>query len=180
MLKLTLVEPCNRYPLFCCGVSDIDTYFNELLCNDVEDFVNAAYVLWKGDTIVGFFTLSQHAVRNRGQQHKGRFKDIPTTLLGQFAVAKQFRGQKLQNVNYSILLMECALLIHARIASLIGSTALMLNPINDSVKVKFYSKFGLFEDFESKSTKNYMYATTNTILSYLKSKGYDVAGGKAI
>ncbi len=170
MLKLTLVESRKKYPEFCCGEPDIDTYFNTLLCDDVNDFVNAAYILWQDNDIVGFFTLSQHAVRRHGQVHKGNFRDIPTTLLGQFAISRNFRGKSFNNVKYSILLMDCALMIHARISHRIGSTALMLNPINETVKSKFYEKFGLFSDFESKSTKNYMYATTPTILSYLDAK----------
>ncbi len=167
-LKLVILDSNQKYPCFCCREKDINTYFNDRLQKDVARYVNAAYLLYYGNEIVGFFTLCQHAVKRERQKHKGHFSQISATLLGQFAINERFCGKYYKGVKYSNILLEQALNIHVKIAKTIGSTALILNPINDTVKEKFYKKIGLFEEYHSQKDNDYMYAKTQDIISYLE------------
>lgn len=167
MLTLKLLDFNQKYPEFFCREPDINRYFNERLAADVRRSVNAAYLLYDNDSLVGFFTLSQHAVkREEKHRHKGHFSYIPATLLGQFAIDSRFCGREYAQVKYSTWLLKCALQIHAKVAKQIGSTALILNPINDTVKKKFYEKTGLFKNYESVEDNDYMYARTSDICAF--------------
>jgi hypothetical protein len=174
----------SKFPEFSCKEPDIGTYFNEKLKKDIKRFVNAAYVLYEDDELVGFFTLSQHSVkRNKKVRNKGHFKHVPATLLGQFAISDKFCGKTYDGVKYSVILLRHALDIHITAVDIVGSTALMLNPVNSEVKDKFYAKIGLFSDYPAdnetfltkilekiglrKKEPGYMFAKNNDILAYL-------------
>jgi hypothetical protein len=135
----------------------------------VERAISACYVLQdENGNIIGYFTLSQHSVKNPGTNNeKGNYPDIPTTMLGRFAIANEFCGKDLDGVRYSKILMQMALEKHIEQAAAIGSTALMLNPINEVVKEKFYDQFGIFDDYPSLEDLGYIYATTKRIKEFL-------------
>jgi hypothetical protein len=175
----------SKFPEFNCKEPNIGTYFNEKLKNDIKCFVNAAYVLCEDDALVGFFTLSQHSVkRNKKIRNKGHFKHVPATLLGQFAISDDFCGKMCNNVKYSVILLRYALELHMKAVEIVGSTALMLNPVNKLVKEKFYDKIGLFSDYPSdeisfftkilncfglkEKEPGYMFAKNKDIIAYLK------------
>lgn len=170
MLKLKLLDFNDACPDFCCREPDINRYFKERLFKDVMRSVNAAYLLYDNNNLVGFFTLSQHAIkREQKHRHKGHFNYIPATLLGQFAIDNRFCNRKYGDVKYSTWLLKFALQIHTKVAKQIGSTALILNPINEVVKKKFYEKTGLFKNYESVEKNDYMYARTSDIAAFLTS-----------
>lgn len=169
MLKLVILDSSDRCPDFCCREQDINTYFTQRLQKDISRFVNAAYLLYKDADLVGFFTLSQHSVDREKQRNKGHFRKISATLLGQFAIDNKFCGAFYQDgLKYSTILLTQALKIHVKIAKEIGSTALILNPINETVKEKFYKQIGLFEEYQSSDNNDYMYAKTQDIIAYLE------------
>ena len=171
MLKLNLLDCNKKYPVFSCREPDINRYFNERLIGDVKRSVNAAYLMYTDEDLVGFFTLSQHAVkREERHRHKGHFNYIPATLLGQFAINDKYCGHEYSGVKYSIWLLKFALQIHTKVAKQIGSTALILNPINDIVKRKFYEKTGLFKNYDSIEKNDYMYARTSDIATFLENQ----------
>jgi hypothetical protein len=156
--------------VFVCRESDISDYFNGHLRKDIGRFVTAGYALYDNDALVGFFTLSQHSIKREKQRDKGHFSDIPATLLGQFAIADDFCGKDYQNVRYSRILLDMVLNIHIKIAKEIGSTALMLNPINNTVREKFYKKLGIFSDYQAVDKKHdYLFAKTKDIIAFLSS-----------
>jgi hypothetical protein len=169
MLRLNLLRPDSKYPYFECREPSLGNYFNNNAKKDVERAISACYVLQdeQGDTI-GYFTLSQHSVKNpKTKDEKGNYPDIPTTMLGRFAISNDFCGKEFSGVKYSRILMLMALEKHIEQAAAIGSTALMLNPINDIVKKKFYNQFGIFDDYPSAEDLGYIYATTKRIKEFL-------------
>jgi hypothetical protein len=169
MLKLSLLDPKASYKKFECRESSLSNYFNNNAKIDVERAISACYILQnEADDIIGYFTLSQHSVKNpRTNKEKGNYPDIPTTMLGRFALANEFCGKELNGDKYSNILMYKALEKHIEQSVAIGSTALMLNPINEIVREKFYNKFGIFNDYPSTQDLGYIYSTTKRIKVFL-------------
>jgi predicted GNAT family N-acyltransferase len=163
------LRPDSKYRHFECREPSLSNYFNNNAKRDVERAISACYILQdENDNIIGYFTLSQHSVKNpRTKDEKGNYPDIPTTMLGRFAIANDFCGKELYGVKYSRILMHMALEKHIEHAAAIGSTALMLNPINDTVKKKFYDQFGIFDNYPSIEDLGYIYATTKRIKEFL-------------
>ena len=92
--------------------------------------------------IIGFVALSslqiERAFLPRAQQRNSP-DPVPVTLLGQFAVDKDYQGRR-----HTASLLRFALIAALRTFAEVASFAVITHPLDDSVR-RFYSRWG-FED----------------------------------
>jgi len=99
-----VIEPLNRKHdriSFTCGIDVLDHYLRTIASQDVAKNAAVCFVLTPdGTTIAGFYTLSQYSVHLNDlptaiAKKLPRYPEVPSTLLGRLAVASQFRGLQL-------------------------------------------------------------------------------------
>ena len=166
--------PNNSIPEFECKDSQINRYYKEQLQTDIDVRACKAYFLFQDDNVVGFFTLLPHSIKNtnnhsiRKRKFKGMGKWLSGVLLGHFAIDNKFCSQQhMSGLKYSRILMLYALRMFEHVVRNFCGVALLLNPINESVRDKFYIKEygGLFEKYPTND--DYMYARTVDVLAGL-------------
>ena len=98
------IEPLDKKKhnraVFACEQDPLNTYLRERASQDVEKKVAAIYVVTAdGNTIAGYYTLSQYAIDagNIPEQvfkklRLPRYKTLPATLLGRLARDAKFKG----------------------------------------------------------------------------------------
>ena len=127
---------------FSCGVITLDQYLQRQASQDVKKHVAVVFVLTPdGETIAGFYTLSQYAVEldvlpEEISRKLPKYPHVPATLLGRLAVSEDFRGQRLGER----LLMD-ALYRSFQGSKLLASAAVVVDA-KDNSAVAFYRKYG--------------------------------------
>jgi GNAT superfamily N-acetyltransferase len=146
-LRIVPLDPSlHDRAAFSCGIARIDRFLQVTAAQAARHLRSATFVL--SDTnahqqIVGFCTLAQHAYRDgeldetsaRALKVYG-LETIPIILLGQLAVATQFKAKGL-----GALLLKNALERALGVAQEAGGVALITDPYNDTVEA-FYGKYG--------------------------------------
>lgn len=98
------IEPLTKThdrAAFSCGIDALDTYLKRQASQDVVKRAAVCFVLTPdGETVAGFYTLSQYAVDLAGLPVEiaaklPKYPEVPATLLGRLAVSEAFRGRKL-------------------------------------------------------------------------------------
>ena len=126
---------------FSCGVGALDSYLKTHASQDVAKRVAACFILTpNGATVAGFYTLSQYAVDLAGLPREfasklPRYPELPTTLLGRFAISQDFRGRRLGE----FLLMD-ALHRSWRLSKELASFAVVVDA-KDETAARFYRHF---------------------------------------
>ena len=166
--------PNNSIPEFECKDSQINRYNKEQLQTDIDVRACKAFFLFQDDNVVGFFTLLPHSIKNtnnhsiRKRKFKGMGKWLSGVLLGHFAIDNKFCSQQhMSGLKYSRILMLYALRMFEHVVRNFCGVALLLNPINESVRDKFYIKeYGdLFDKYPTND--DYMFARTVDVLAVL-------------
>jgi GNAT superfamily N-acetyltransferase len=90
-------KKCNR-SLFDCGVPALNQYLNSQAGQDVRKNLAICYMVCREDTVVGFYTLSQHLIRRddlpeNEQKKLPKTYDAPATLIGRLGIDKSVQGQ---------------------------------------------------------------------------------------
>lgn len=174
MLKLIAWMPNKSIPEFDCIDPKINEYYNKQLQTDIDVRACRAYFLFRDDSVVGFFTLLPHSIKNtnnhiiRKRALKGMGKWLSGVLLGHFALERAFCKQRDESgLKYSKILMLYALDMFEHVVQNFCGVALLLNPINAEVRDKFYMReYGeLFKKYPTND--DYMYARTVDVLSAL-------------
>lgn len=174
MLKFVAWMPGKPVPEFECKDPQINRYYNTQLQTDIDVRACRAYFLFQDNDVVGFFTLLPHSIKNsnnliiRKRELKGMGKWLSGVLLGHFAIDNKFCKQQHESgLKYSKILMFFALGRFERVVRNFCGVALLLNPINESVRDKFYIKeYGeLFKKYPTND--DYMYARTIDVLTAL-------------
>ena len=138
------VEPLARThdrTAFSCGVAALDRYLLMQAGQDAAKRVAACFVLTAdGQTIAGFYTLSQYAVDVAGLPPQfasklPRYPEVPATLLGRFAISQDFRGQRLGE-----FLLVDALHRSWQLSKQVASVAVVVDAKDDTA-VSFYKHF---------------------------------------
>lgn len=173
MLKLCVWRPKASIPKFECRDSKINEYYNNRLQIDIDLRACRAYFLFQDDKVVGFFTLLPHSIQNTNnnkirRKYKGTGKWLSGVLLGHLAISSGFSGKRYGEVKYSKILMSYALNRFAYVVHNFCGVALLLNPINQEVRDKFYVKeYGeLFKPYPTKKD-DYMYARAIDVFKYV-------------
>ncbi len=123
---------------FDSGEPSIDTYLSKALKNQAER--NAVvYVICIKDTqrVVGYFTLSNGSVPRLtapGALKRNAPTEIPVTILGRMGVDRSIQG-----MGYGQDLLAAAIEISMETSERVGSKALLVTALSDSLK-RFYQK----------------------------------------
>ncbi len=122
-------------------------YIQQQASQEIKKRVAAVFVLTPdGQTIAGFYTLSQYAVdagevpeRLRKELGLPKYPQIPATLLGRLARSLEFRGQGIGE-----LLLMAALKQALGLSKTVASAAVVTDAKDESAK-RFYKKYGFIE-----------------------------------
>lgn len=127
---------------FSCGVDPLDRYLRTQAGQDVKKRAAAVFVLTSdGKTVAGYYTLSQYSVEldavPEGVRRKlPKYPLVPVTLLGRFAVSREFQGRGLGEH----LLMD--VLYRSLVNSQQIASAAVMVDAKDENAAAFYRKYG--------------------------------------
>lgn len=129
--------------IFACGHELFDNYLKRQARQDVSRDLSACFVLIGDNRVVyGYYTLSASSISrhvfpdNLKNKLPPSYHDLPTVLLGRLAIDERLQGQ-----GFGAVLLMDALSRVARIATELGTLALLVDPIDDAAKA-FYGRFG--------------------------------------
>lgn len=137
--------PKHARAAFCCGVEALDVYLHKQAGQDLKKRAAVPFVITPdGETIAGYYTLSQYAVQldaipEEVAKKLPKYPIVPATLLGRLAVSTAFRGQGLG----TLLLMDALnrALQHSRELASAG----VVVDAKDAAALAFYKKYGFLE-----------------------------------
>lgn len=127
---------------FSSGVEVLDNYLKKQANQDQKRRLAVCFVYQNEGCVLGYYTLSNNSLRKENfpksisKKWPPSYQDIPTTLLGRFALDTSLQGQGIGK----ILLVD-ALKRSYQISKSVGSAAVCLNPKNEDAK-QFYEKLG--------------------------------------
>jgi predicted GNAT family N-acyltransferase len=145
------IEPLDKKKhnraAFSCEHEALVTYLKQRASQDIQKRVAAVFVLTPdGNTIAGFYTLSQYAIRLDsvpGEIVKRfslpHYRELPATLLGRLARDTAFKGQGVGE-----LLLMSALSNSLASSGKIASMAVVVDAKDENAK-KFYRRCGFLE-----------------------------------
>ena len=127
---------------FACAIGELDDYLKRQVSQDVKRNAAACFILHEaGSTeIRGYYTLSAHSLALETlpealQKMLPRYSQVPATLLGRLAIARQWQGKGLGE-----LLLLDALRRAWENREVIGSWAVVVDTINEEAE-RFYRHF---------------------------------------
>jgi predicted GNAT family N-acyltransferase len=144
-LRFELLGPAHHRAAFSCGVEALDTYLRKQAAQDVKKRVALAFVLTPdGETVAGYYTLSQYAVElgaipDQIAAKLPKYPFVPATLIGRLAVSNEFRGQGLGKLLLMDALNRCL-----GGSKQVASAAVIVDAKDDRTAA-FYKKYGFIE-----------------------------------
>lgn len=137
--------PKHDRAAFSCGVEALDSYLHKQAGQDLKKRAAVPFVITPdGETIAGYYTLSQYAVQldaipEEVAKKLPKYPIVPATLLGRLAVSTAFRGEGLG----AMLLMDALYraLQHSRELASAG----VVVDAKDAAASAFYKKYGFLE-----------------------------------
>lgn len=170
------VEPLGQHDRkgFSCGVEALDRYLRKQARQDIRRRVSAAFVLTAdGETILGYFTLSQFSIRLEDvppdiARRLPSYPQVPATLIGRLAVSAEHRGQGLGEHLLMDALKRCL-----DGSKHIASTAVVVDAKNDDAK-RFYRKYGFIEILNK---PNRLYLPMATVQQFFPEAHSDESAG---
>lgn len=135
-----LAEDDNR-ELFDCGRESINGWFRRhAWFNQVNGLTRVSVITDEAaGKIIGFATLSASQIERAflpKSQQRNRPDPVPTILLGQLAVDKNYQRQ-----GHAGDLMQYALRGAARVSNIVGSMGVITHPLDDKLR-EFYAQWG--------------------------------------
>lgn len=128
---------------FSCGNILLDNYLQKQAKQDIKRKLSACFVWSENNgTIKGYYTLSNAGIErvfipeNISKKLPRAYHSLPVTLLGRLAIDEKYKGQGLGK-----LLLIDALKRSSEVSKIIGSMAVIVDPIDESA-IKFYEKYG--------------------------------------
>jgi len=128
---------------FSCGNILLDNYLQKQAKQDIKRKLSACFIYNKDDgTIKGYYTLSNAGIERAfipediSKKLPRAYHSLPVTLLGRLAIDEGYKGQGLGK-----LLLIDALKRSCEVSKIIGSMAVIVDPIDESA-IKFYEKYG--------------------------------------
>jgi ribosomal protein S18 acetylase RimI-like enzyme len=137
--------PAHDRAAFSCGVDALDNYLRRQVGQDVRRRVALAFVLTPdGETVAGYYTLSQYAVELDAIPEAlaaklPKYPFVPATLIGRLAVSRRFRGQGLGELLLMDALKRCL-----SGSKQVASAAVIVDAKDDRAAA-FYKKYGFIE-----------------------------------
>lgn len=130
---------------FSCGIAPLDRYLRTQAGQDLKKRVAAVFILTPdGKRVAGYYTLSQCAVELDAlseslQKKLPKYRLVPVTLLGRFAVSREFQGRGLGEH----LLMD--VLYRSLVNSHHIASAAVMADAKDENAASFYRKYGFIQ-----------------------------------
>jgi predicted GNAT family N-acyltransferase len=130
---------------FSCGKESLDNYLRRQAKQDVRKRVAVAFVLTRdGNTIAGYYTLSQYSVEldaipQETARKLPKYPVVPATLIGRLALSTTFRKQG----RGEFLLMD-ALKRCLSGSEQVASAAVIVDA-KDEEALTFYKKYGFLQ-----------------------------------
>jgi GNAT superfamily N-acetyltransferase len=124
---------------FDCGVATLNGYLQRFAGQDMARGLTRVYVLAEGAEIIGYYSLSAHAVARDALPEAvqvGAYAELPFLLLGRLAVAKKWQGQ-----GYGDALIVHAFQTTRTTAKAIGILGMIVDA-KDENAARFYEGFG--------------------------------------
>ncbi len=127
---------------FSSGIDALDNYLKKQANQDQKRRLAVCFVYQKEGCVLCYYTLSSNSLRKASfpksisKKWPPSYENIPTTLIGRFAVDARLQGQGIGK----ILLVD-ALRRSYQISKSVGSAAVCVDPKNESAK-QFYKKLG--------------------------------------
>lgn len=139
--RIELLGKSHNREAFSCGRAELDRYLKTIARQDAAKSVAAVFVLTDGETVAGFYTLSQSSmdlrlVPERMQAKLPKYPDVPVTLLGRLAVDSRFRGLGMG----AVLLLDALKQAHS-VSSVVAS-AMVVVDAKDAAARTFYEHYG--------------------------------------
>ncbi|NER21705.1 MAG: GNAT family N-acetyltransferase [Symploca sp. SIO1C2] len=141
MMEFSLLQPkYHDRKSFDCGLPELNTYLQKVANQEQQRDLSRTYVLADNSLIIGYYTLSAHAVskENLPERSKlGAYNAIPFLLLGRLAVDLRYQGK-----GYGDALIFHAFHTTVDAAEKVGILGMVVDAVNERA-VKFYEGFGL-------------------------------------
>ncbi len=143
-------EPLDRRKhnraAFSCENESLTAYIKERASQDLQKNIAAVYVMTAdGETIAGYYTLSQYSI-DAGDIEETvrrlripRYKTLPATLLGRLARDVNFKGKGLGE-----LLLISALNLALQHSRTVASLAVVVEAIDERAR-HFYRSYGFID-----------------------------------
>ena len=98
MIRIRLLDPGLDRTGFTCGVPALDRYFLSQASQDARRLIANCFVAMRGETIVGFYTLSSASIPMQDvpealRKRLPRYPALPAIRIGRLAVDSRHRGQ---------------------------------------------------------------------------------------
>jgi len=139
-MKFELLNPQkHKRNQFDCRVKELNSYIQRFTNQDQKKDLSRIHVLAKDTCIIGYYSISSHAVSTLDLPDKQRSTNYPYSpflLLGRLAVDKNFQGQ-----GYGGALIFHAFKITYEAAEKVGISGVVVDA-KDENAVIFYEKFG--------------------------------------
>jgi predicted GNAT family N-acyltransferase len=145
--KTEILNKTHQKELFFCGKPMLDNYLKFQANQDLKKRASVCYVRTVEGTneIVGYYTLSNSIIplnflpEQKRKRFPSSYSQIPATLLGRLAIDLKFKG-----IGYGQELLGEALVRAYEISQIIGSYAVIVDPIDFEAE-KFYEKYGFLK-----------------------------------
>jgi ribosomal protein S18 acetylase RimI-like enzyme len=124
---------------FDCGVEALNLYLQKFANQDQKRSLTKVYVLAEDKTIIGYYSISAHAVLRDHlpeNQKVGSYKTLPFILLGRLAVDLTYQGH-----GYGDVLIHHAFEKTISAAETIGIMGMVVDAKNENA-LAFYEGFG--------------------------------------
>jgi ribosomal protein S18 acetylase RimI-like enzyme len=124
---------------FDCGVDALNRYIRQFANQDLKRGLTRVYVLAEGRAIIGFYSISAHAVLRDDlpeEMRIGPYEDVPFLLLGRLAVDKRRQRQ-----GFGDALIAHAFATTRSAARQVGILGMIVEAKNEQA-VRFYEGFG--------------------------------------
>ena len=151
-------EPLNKKrhsrQRFSCEVESLQQYFRTQAAQDLKKRVAAVFVLAEGDTVLGYYTLSNYSIE-AGElppeiaRQFPNYPKLPATLIGRLARDENYRGQGIGEMLLVDALERCL-----ESTSTSGAIAIVVEAENEKAR-NFYLEFG-FTQFPDHQDKLFM------------------------
>lgn len=124
---------------FDCGVAALNTYLQRFAGQDIARGLTRVYVLADDAEIIGYYSLSAHAVARDAlpeTMRVGAYTELPFLLPGRLAVASKWQGQ-----GYGDALIVHAFETTRTTAKAVGILGMVVDA-KDENAARFYQGFG--------------------------------------
>jgi predicted N-acetyltransferase YhbS len=139
---LEILDTHHEKQNFDCGNTSLNHYLHRQSSQDMRKNLTVCFVACEGDTVVGYFTLTAHALQihevpRSATKHLPQGYAVPVILLGRLAVDRSQQGKGLGKA----LLYGALTRAFDYSQKSVGAVAVVTDPVDEHAK-RFYAVYG--------------------------------------